>query len=137
MIYKPFLITENELELRYVRSSGPGGQNVNKVSSKCQLRWNAIASACIPTHLRDRVLAKLAPRLTSEGDLLISSDVYRDQARNREECLIKLSGILAEAITLPKRRKATRPTRSSQRKREGSKRLHGQKKGLRGRVRED
>lgn len=137
MIFKPFLITDNELELRYVRSSGPGGQNVNKVSSKCQLRWNAIQSACIPAHLRERVMAKLAPRLTGEGDLLISSDVYRDQARNREECLAKLSEILTAAVMIPKRRKATRPTRSSQRKREGSKRLHGQKKGLRGRVRED
>jgi ribosome-associated protein len=129
-------IPASEIELTYVRSSGPGGQNVNKVSSKCQLRWNAFQSLSLPPHLRERVLARLASRLTASGDLVLSSDQFRDQGRNRDECIAKLHAILAQAATVPKVRKATRPTRSSQRRREASKKRHGEKKGLRGRVRE-
>lgn len=128
------LIPLAELDLTYVRSSGPGGQNVNKVSSKCQLRWNAMESGSLPPHLRERILGKLSSRLTADGDLIITSDQYRDQGRNREECIAKLHAILAQAATVPKARKATRPTRSSQRRREESKKRHGEKKGLRGRV---
>jgi ribosome-associated protein len=131
-----FQIPPAELELTYVRSSGPGGQNVNKVNSKCQLRWNALHSPSIPAHVRDRVLAKLASKLTQDGDLLVSSDVYRDQGRNREDCLAKLKALLIEALHVPKRRKPTRATRSSQRKRVDSKRKHSQTKGMRGRVRD-
>jgi len=138
LVISPFFrIPLAELELSYVRSSGPGGQNVNKVSSKCQLRWNALASAAIPAHLRDRVLAKIGSRLTNDGSLIVSSDLHRDQGRNREDCLEKLREILAGAIVVPKSRKATRPTRGSQRRREGSKRAHSQKKSLRGKVRSD
>ncbi len=138
IVISPFFqISPHELELSYVRSSGPGGQNVNKVNSKCQLRWNALASSSIPTHLRDRVLIKLQPRLTRDGDLLISSDVYRDQGRNREECLEKFRLILVEAISIPKKRKPTKPTRGSQKRRVGSKSAHSQKKSLRGKVRSE
>lgn len=128
-------IPDSEFELTYVRSSGPGGQNVNKVSSKCQLRWNAAESPSIPAHLKERVLAKLATRLTTEGDLLLSSDSYRDQGRNREDCLAKLKAILIEALHVPKKRKPTRATKSSQRKRVDSKRKRSEIKGMRGRVR--
>jgi ribosome-associated protein len=128
-------IPESEFELTYVRSSGPGGQNVNKVSSKCQLRWNLLRSPSIPAHLKERVLAKLASRLTSEGELLITSDSYRDQGRNREECLVKLKTLLVEALHVPKKRKPTRATKSSQRKRVDSKRKRSEIKGMRGRVR--
>jgi len=83
------------------------------------------------------VLEKLAGRLTTEGDLLIASDVHRDQGRNREECLSKLVGLLREAIAVPKSRKATAPTYSSQRRRESGKRRDSEKKKLRGRVRGD
>jgi ribosome-associated protein len=138
LVISPFFrIPLHELELSYVRSSGPGGQNVNKVSSKCQLRWNAIGSPSIPSHFRERVLQKIGPRLTTEGDLIVSSDLHRDQGRNREDCLEKLRCILAEAIVVPKMRKATKPTHGSQKRREGSKRVHSQKKRLRGRVRSD
>lgn len=130
-------IPAHEIELTYVRSSGPGGQNVNKVSSKCQLRWKPASSTAIPNHLRERVLARLQPRLNADGSILISSDLYRDQARNRQACLERLERILLEAMIEPRKRKATRPTRSSERKRVGSKRTHSQKKSLRGRVRTD
>lgn len=131
-----FRIDPNELELNYVRSSGPGGQNVNKVNSKCQLRWNALQSTSIPSHFRDRVLEKLRPRLTSEGDLLLSCDRHRDQRRNRDECLEKLRTILVEAMANPRKRKATHPTRGSLKRREGAKKAHSEKKSLRGRVRD-
>ncbi len=132
-----FTIPEWELEFSFVRSSGPGGQNVNKVNSKCQLRWNVLSSASIPAHLRDRVLGKLQPKLTVAGDLVVSSDVYRDQPRNKEDCLKKLQELVLSACRVEKTRKATKPTRSSQKKRENSKRLNAAKKGMRGRVRGD
>lgn len=132
-----FTIPEWELEFSFVRSSGPGGQNVNKVNSKCQLRWNVVASASVPAHLRDRVLGKLQSKLTLAGDLVVASDLFRDQPRNKEDCLRKLQEIVLEACRIEKARKATKPTRSSQRKRENSKRLNAAKKGLRGRVRGD
>ena len=128
-------IPDSELELTYVRSSGPGGQNVNKVSSKCQLRWNGVRSPSLPAYLKERVLAKLAQRLTTEGEIVISSDSDRDQGRNREECLAKLKSLLVDALQVPKKRKATRATKSSQRKRVESKRKRSEIKGMRGRVR--
>lgn len=130
-----FTIPEWELEFTFVRSSGPGGQNVNKVNSKCQLRWNVVSSASIPAYLRDRVLGKLQSKLTLAGDLVVASDVYRDQPRNKEDCQKKLQEIVLAACRVEKARKATKPTRSSQRKRESSKRLNAAKKGMRGRVR--
>ncbi len=138
LIISPFFrIPLHELELSYVRSSGPGGQNVNKVNSKCQLRWNALSSPSIPSHFRERVIQKIGSRLTTEGDLIVTSDLHRDQGRNRDDCLEKLRSILADAIVLPKKRKATKPTHGSQKRREGSKRVHSQKKSLRGKVRSD
>lgn len=132
-----FKIPLSEIQFSYVRSSGPGGQNVNKVNSKCELRWNPGASGAIPLWTRERVLARLAPRLTREGELILTSDVYRDQIRNREECLRKLRELLAEAIIPPKARKPTKPTRGSERRRRESKGRHAAKKSMRGRVRGD
>jgi ribosome-associated protein len=126
-------LPESELELTYARSSGPGGQNVNKVNSKAVLRWNPGQSSGLPPQLRDRILARLAPRLTTEGDLVISSDRFRDQGRNREDCLQKLREILLAASAVPKIRKKTKPSRSSQKKRRESKSLHSLKKRLRSR----
>ncbi len=136
-ITRSFQIPDSEIELQYVRSSGPGGQNVNKVSSKCQLRWNVLQSPSIPAFHRERLIERLRPRLTRDGDILLSSDTYRDQGRNREECLAKLKSLLVAALHVPKARKETEPTRSSQRKRVQSKRRKSEKKGLRGRVSHD
>jgi len=138
LVITPFFrIPLREIELSYVRSSGPGGQNVNKVNSKCQLRWNLLASPSIPIMFRDRVIEKLRSRLTAEGEILLSSDSHRDQSRNREECLEKLRQLLLEASAPSKTRKATRPTKSSQRRREGAKRVNSEKKSMRGKVRSD
>jgi ribosome-associated protein len=126
-----FSIPDSELELTYVRSSGPGGQNVNKVNSKAVLRWNARGSRSIPERLRERVLEKLTSRLTTEGDLVIMSDRFRDQGMNREDCLEKFRALLAEATRVPKIRKKTKPTRGSQRRKQESKSRHSQKKQMR------
>src|SRR6187200_1408056 len=79
-----------ELEFTYSRSSGPGGQNVNKVNSKALLRWPMLASPSLPSAVRERFLARYGNKLTNEGDLLITSQLYRDQEKNREDCLEKL-----------------------------------------------
>ena len=84
----------SELEFTFVRSSGPGGQNVNKVNSKAVLRWNTTASACMSEEVRARFHQRFGSKLTSEGDLLLSSDSYRDQGRNRDDCLEKLKAML-------------------------------------------
>lgn len=131
-----FDIPEWELEWSFARSSGPGGQNVNKVNSKAVLRWNARESMSIPAHVRDRFLSKLAHRLSTEGWLVIASDRFRDQPRNREDCLEKLYELLKEALFEPKARKKTRPSFSSKKKTRESKRHDSRKKSLRGRVRD-
>ncbi len=131
-----FTIPDSELTLSVARSSGPGGQNVNKVNSKVVLRWNLVTSPSVPEAVKARLLARLGPRLTREGELIVASDRYRDQPRNREDCVEKLAALLAEASAIPKHRKKTKPTRGSvRRKREGKSR-HSDKKSMRGRVRD-
>ena len=96
------VIPASEIALQYVRASGPGGQNVNKVASKAVLRFNVRDSPSLAAADRERVLARLAPRLTNEGELVLASGVYRDQSRNREAVLTR---------TLPRRLPAVRAVR--------------------------
>jgi ribosome-associated protein len=110
-------IPETELEWSYVRSSGPGGQNVNKVASKAVLRWNVAATAALPDEVKARLLAQQRSRITTEGDLLLTSQRYRDQERNREDCLGKLAEIVTAATVVPKVRKKKKPTRASKERR--------------------
>lgn len=125
-----------EFDFSYARSSGPGGQNVNKVNSKAILRWSPGQSATLAAlpdlGMRARILNKLAPRLNDAGELVLACDEFRDQPRNRETCIAKLQDIVALAAIVPKPRKKTMPTRSSQRKREEGKRHDSEKKRLRG-----
>ncbi len=113
LINARFQIPISEFEWSYVRSSGPGGQNVNKVNSKVQLTWKPEESPSIPEDLRFRLLSKLEPQLTVDRDLRIDSQLYRDQPRNREDCLEKLKVILVAALHVPKARKKTKPSRAS------------------------
>ncbi len=128
-------IPPGELSLSFARSSGPGGQNVNKVNSKAVLRWNIKTSPTLGDELRQLLLEKLHSRINVDGELVIASDRYRDQLRNREDCLEKLRALVASALARPKPRKKTKPSRSSQIKAKKIKRRHSEKKNLRGKVR--
>jgi len=120
-----------EFQFTFARSSGPGGQNVNKVNTKALLRWAVAKSPSLPDDIRRRLVAKQRRRLTSEGELLISSQRFRDAGRNVADCLEKLRAMLAEAAVAPKRRKPTRPSRASVRRRLEQKRRIGQRKASR------
>lgn len=121
-----------EFEITYSRSSGPGGQNVNKVSSKATLRWALATSPSLPDEIRQRLLARYGRRLTTEGELLITSQRFRDAGRNTADCLEKLRQMLQAAASPPKARRPTKPSRSSQRRRLDTKRrLSSRKQGRR------
>ena len=122
-----------EIHFQFARSSGPGGQNVNKVSSKAVLRWNMAASPSAPEDVKERLRARHPRRVTREGDVVITSSRFRDQGRNVADCLEKLRAALAEVSTPAKPRRPTRPTRSSAEKRLRDKRERAEKK-RRGRV---
>lgn len=130
-----FRIPYAELEFSFVRSSGPGGQNVNKVNSKAVLRWNLANATCFSLEEHLRVMAKLAARLTSDGDLIVTSDRFRDQKQNKDDCIEKLEELLTQALAIPKARRKTKPTKGSKRRKLEGKYRDGEKKRLRGKVR--
>jgi ribosome-associated protein len=126
-------IPEEELQWSFVRSAGPGGQNVNKVASKAVLRWNVAASAALPVEVKMRFLAQNQGRISEAGDLLISSQRFRDQPRNKQDCLAKLRELVLQALIRPKKRRPTRPTRASKERRlEEKKRRSTRKTSRRG-----
>ncbi len=127
-------IPEREFTFTFARSSGAGGQNVNKVNSKAILRWNPLESLSLPADVRERLLKKYSTRLTAEGDLILMSDAFRDQTRNVADCLEKLGEILLSVATAPKKRIKTKPSRSAKRRRVEGKRRDSVKKQGRGRV---
>jgi ribosome-associated protein len=125
-----------EFEITFTRSGGPGGQNVNKVNSKAILRWAVRSSACLPDPVRERFLQKFGNRLTTEGELLVTSQRFRDAPRNSQDCLDKLRTMLLSVVQAPKRRRATRPTRGSvERRLQGKRRQSAAKQDRR--LRED
>jgi ribosome-associated protein len=124
----------DEFDLSFARSSGPGGQNVNKVNSKAVLYWTVGNSPSIPEGVRQRFLARYGKRLTTEGVLVISSDEFRDQKRNIDSCLEKVAAMLREVLTPPKPRKKTKPSRGSVERRLSGKKSQSDKKKGRGRV---
>ena len=126
-----FRVPFAELDFDYARSSGPGGQNVNKVNSKCILRWAVLASPCLPAEVRARFAERFGTRLTKEGVLVLMSDRFRDQKRNFEDCLTKAQAMLDAVSVPPKKRHKTRPTRGSERRRREGKSAQSQKKALR------
>lgn len=117
-----------ELSFSFSRSSGPGGQNVNKVNTKATMRWNVLGSPELPAAVRERFVARFARRITQEGELVMSSQRFRDQGRNVADCLEKLRTMLAEVAIAPRRRKPTKPTRGSRERRLKDKRARSRQK---------
>ena len=115
-------IPAGELSFAFARSGGAGGQNVNKVSSKVELRWHPPTSAALGADDRAWLLERLGSRLTNDGTLIVTSTATRDQIKNRDDAVAKLALIVRAALDRPKHRRATRPTRSSKRRRVDDKR---------------
>ena len=126
-------IPEYEIEMSAVRSQGPGGQNVNKVATAIHLRFDIVASS-LPEPYKERLLKLSDQRITKEGVIVIKAAVHRSQEQNREEALQRLQDLIKSAIALPKPRKRSKPTRSSQKKRLDSKSKRSQLKTMRGNV---
>jgi ribosome-associated protein len=126
-----------EFEVTFARSGGPGGQNVNKVKSKAVLRWGVISSPSLPEAVRQRFRQRYASRLTGDGELLVTSQRYRDAPRNAGDCFDKLREMLLAVATPPKRRRATRPTRGSVERRLQAKKRQSTVKQRRSAPRDD
>jgi len=124
-------IDEPELQFDFVQASGPGGQNVNKVATAVQLRFDAASSPSLPDEVRKRLKRLAGKRLTAEGILIIEASQYRSQERNRQDAVERLVELLRKAAKKPRPRRKTKPTAASKRKRLESKRRRGQIKRLR------
>ena len=130
-------IPEAELRWTAVRASGPGGQNVNKVSSKVDLRFDFEQSSALTDELKLRLRASAGSRLDGEGRIQITSQLTRNQADNLADAREKLSALLLAATIVPKRRRKTKPSRAKKAARVANKRVHAAKKQNRGRVSAD
>jgi ribosome-associated protein len=132
----PRALPFRELRFEFARSSGPGGQNVNKVESKAVLRWDVGASRVLPAAQLARFRARFASRIRADGVLVLSSQRHRTRERNVADCLAKLEAMLLAVAAPPKRRKATRPSRATRERRLAEKRVLSRRKAER-RVRDE
>src|SRR5947209_12864136 len=115
-------IPESEFHFTFARSGGPGGQNVNKVASKAVLHWDVAASPSLPAEVKERFSQQNRSRITTEGVLVLDSQRFRDQPKNVADCLEKLRDLLLRSLHRPKKRRATKPSRSSKERRLQAKR---------------
>ena len=125
-------IPRHELDVRVSRSSGAGGQHVNKTSSRVEIFWNITGSPTLTDDQRARLQEKLASRLTSDGSIRVVASDMRSQTRNREIAEERLADLVARSLIIPRKRKATKPTKASKEARLNSKRRHSNKKRERG-----
>ena len=132
VINSRIVIPSAELVTSFARSSGPGGQNVNKVNSKALLRWNVRASSTLPVDAKVRFESCFPTRISQAGDVILSSDKYRDQGRNLADCYEKLRQLIQASLVVPRSRRKTRPTRGSIEDRLAEKRQKSSQKRQRG-----
>jgi ribosome-associated protein len=132
----PITIPAHELEYRFSRSSGPGGQHVNKTSSRVEVVWSVKASSVLSDSARTRLAAKLGARIDGEGFLHVVAQDFRSQLRNREAAVARLHQLVDDALRVPKPRKPTKPTKGAREARLATKKRHARLKRER-RVRDD
>lgn len=128
---RPFIVPDDEIEMDFVRSSGPGGQNVNKTSTKAQLRWNVGRSRAFSDEQKAVIRAHAAARLNADGDIVIASQASRSQSQNRDDAVRRLQELVASALAPAKERKPTKVSKAQKRARLDEKRRTSDKKSAR------
>lgn len=137
VVTRSISLPEDELQFRFVRASGPGGQNVNKVSTAVELRFDAGRSPSLSDAVRTRLLALAGRRVTNDGVIVIDAQRHRTQERNRADAIERLVELIRQATVVPRVRRPTRPTRGSQERRIAGKKKRAEHKSGRGRARLD
>lgn len=130
-ITQQIILPFSELKFSFIASPGPGGQNVNKVATAVQLRFDVAHSPSLPNDVRARLISFLGKKLTTKGELIITANRHRTQNRNKEDAIERLCQLIKRASIPPKKRKKTKPTLASKQRRLDSKKLLGKKKALR------